>query len=162
MFKKITFSALIVLALIVAKQNISTGTTQPEPFSLPGEDPGFEPAVIITDVDAFEFANQYKAVFGQNGAVVSGGVITRDAIDAILATPNCNGISYKLCTDPTGRFAPANTVFLVLTGAKVTQRDGITTVEETGTKKYTSKQWCPPACMKFMIRNANGELVPQE
>ena len=150
------------MSIIIIKQNVSTGTTQPEPLFLPGNPTGFEAATTISDADAFEFANQYKTVFGKGGTIVSGGVITREALDAILATKDCNAVSYKLCTDPTGRFAPANTVFLVLSGATVAVGNSQTTVTETGSAKYTSKQWCPPACMKFMIKDASGNLVPQE
>ncbi len=162
MFKKITITAIIVLTIVVIKQNVSNGTTEPNSFSLPGGSAGFEPATTISDADAFAFANEYKSEYGKNENVVSGGVITREALDAILSTRDCNAITYKLCTDPSGRFAPANTVFLVLSGAKVTNDNGQMVTTEIGSSKYTSKQWCPPACMKFMIRNANGVLEPQE
>jgi len=161
MFKKITLSVIVVLTLIIIKQNVSTGNTQPEVLFLPGTS-GFEPATTITDAEAYEFANNYKTVFGKGEEIASGGVITREALDAILDKRNCNAVSYKLCIDPSGRFAPANTVFLVLSGAKVSVNNTGTIVEDVGSSKYTSKQWCPPACMKFMIRNAAGELVPVE
>lgn len=162
MFKKITLTVIIAFTLILIKLSVSTGSASSKAYSMPGNIPGFEPATTITDADAYNYANQFKTTFTQIGSVSSGGVITREALDALLATKDCNAISYKLCTDPSGRFAPANTVFLVLSSAKVTVANGVATTTETGTTKYTSRQWCPPACMKFMVRDANGNLVPQE
>ncbi len=161
MFKKITLTVIAVLAFIIIKQNVSTGNPQPEKLFLPGSS-GFEPATQITDAEAYEFANNYKTVYGKGEPIASGGVITREALDAILDKRNCNAVSYKLCIDPSGKFAPANTVFLVLSGAKVTVNNTGTIVEDVGAAKYTSKQWCPPACMKFMIKNASGVLEPVE
>jgi hypothetical protein len=124
---------------------------------------GYSPAATISDADAFNYANQYKAVHGKNGTPVSGGVITRDAINQILSNSNCNAITYKLCMDTTGRVAPADVVFIILSGANVVDKNGQKTVIDIGAQKYTPNNWCPPSCMKFMIRDPNtGELVPQE
>jgi len=144
---KITGSAILILIITlftitkVAAQNTFTQTT------------------VMTDPEAYKYANEFKA---RNPNVVSGGVITRQALDQILSNSNNNAITYRLCMDTTGTIAPANAIFIVLSGATATERNGQVTIVETGTQKYAPKNWCPPNCMKFMIKNAAGILVPME
>ena len=152
MYKKITLTVCLnwLLICLLSSQSYAQNTE------------GYSPAATISDADAFNYANQFKTVHGKSGVPVSGGVITRDAINQILSNSNCNAITYKLCMDTTGTVAPAEAVFIILSGANVIEKNGQKTVIDIGAQKYTPNNWCPPSCMQFMIRNASGELVPVE
>jgi hypothetical protein len=149
MLKKITISVSLSLILTMAV-NFAGNAQSATGFASPN---------TITDADAYNYANQYKTV---KGGTVSGGVITKDALIQILNNTNCNAITYKFGMDPSGKIAPADAVFIILSGANVTEKDGQKTVTDIGESKYTPNNWCPPSCMKFMIKNAAGELVPVE
>lgn len=152
MKNKFTLTALLSAGLTVLSITFSLAQSSPPPA-------GFEGAKTMTDTDAFNYVNQYKA----SGGTITGGVITRDALEQLLKLSNCNAITYRLGTDPTGRVAPANEVFIIIGGANVTDDNGRKTVSDIGGSKYYSNLWCPPNCMKFMILDPNtGQLVPQE
>ena len=124
---------------------------------------GYEPPTSIPDEEAFGYANHFKTVHGQNGTPISGGVITREALDLILKTSNCNAVTYKFGIDPSGKIAPANSIFVILSGANVTETNGVLTVTEIGATKYRGNDWCPPNCMKFMVNDpGTNQIRPVE
>ena len=113
---------------------------------------GYEPPNPITDEEILKCNNYFIEVHDQGGIPINGGVITRDALDEILKTTNCNAITFKFCQDPTGKIASPQTIFLVVSGAEVTKNGEDLTVKEISAKRYYGNDWCPPSCMKLSTR----------
>ena len=147
MKKKIGISSLIATILFI--YNLNLCLAQP-----------FKPATTISDANGYSFVQQFKEVYKKN--VISGGVITKEALEAILHTANCNAITYRFAVDTVGTFAPKGEIFIILSGAKETDQSGGIIIEAINAPKYVPRHWCPPSCMSFIISNKTGGQITVE
>ncbi len=106
---------------------------------------GFAQAVPVQRTTAGAYAAAYQTFAERNSSTTLGGVISKAALDSLFCGGNYNGLAYRLAMDPSGKFGPANAVFIVIGGVNV-QNNSI--VSQSG-NYYTTNLWCPPSCMTF-------------
>jgi len=114
--------------------------------------PGYQAPRILTTEEASAYAAEYRESL-VDPEIITGGVITRSAFDAMMCLKDCNAIAYSFALDSKGTNGPGDKgVFVILSGAKVVYDDEkkeITSVDKIGSPLYYTRNWCPPSCLPW-------------
>jgi hypothetical protein len=110
---------------------------------------GYSDARAVDKVSAKAAAGEFASFAARQGQSVTGGVISKAVLDSLFCTGNFNGLAYQLAMDPSGKIAPANTIFLILGGVNATEENGGFRINSQGSTFYSPNTWCPPGCLSM-------------
>ena len=133
----------------------TTADSNPEPLPQPepqsqcnfSKSTGFSPANSISRSETGALAENYGNFAAGRNDNITGGIISKAALDSLFCTGNFNALSYRLMMDPSGRTGPANSVFIVIAGVNVAYaNNGQVTITSQSASSYRPNLWCPPTC----------------
>jgi hypothetical protein len=111
---------------------------------------GFKTPTAISSDDASRYYNEYVTSLIPPDTI-TGGVITRSALDEMLCLKDCNAIAYSLARDASGTVGGDNKgAFVILQGVNVeydAESKLIKKVTGVGSSYYVTSHWCPPTCL---------------